>query len=486
MRLVTARRAAAALISFAAFVQLAVAVAFIANCAIGGNDTHAQAVREYNLEIAATDIDYGNGNIWHAWTFKNAGDPTGSVPGPTLVVNAGEKLIVHVKNNLSLVHSFHTHLSGYDQEDDGAQTNIISGVGSGAMIPPGGEWTYTFDPKHPGVYFYHCHSADGGLMISQHIHQGLYGAIIVKDPHEKPVRDEVLFMGETGHLTQGDNVPQYIMNGLGLPGGEHTLEEAFLQGGFDAVAANLGKTVPTFHASAGEKLRLNIVNIGDQVHTFHAHNVDIYSEEALGGRQWPANVVPLLPGTADVVTMTFDKPGLWLFHCHVVNHADAGMIGLFVIEEGSTLSTKMQGSGTGNVSPASSSAGPTNEPAPSATPAAAGSTLEVQLTEFKLAGSTGDTLPAVSAGPVHVQAMNHGTTSHELVILRTDTDQAALPVVGSKVDEQTAGQVIGKLTDISGGATKNGTFSLDPGNYVLLCNVPGHYKLGMHAALIVQ
>ena len=27
------------------------------------------------------------------------------------------------------------------------------------------------------------------------------------------------------------------------------------------------------------------------------------------------------------------EPGLWLFRCHVVNHADAGMIGLFVIED---------------------------------------------------------------------------------------------------------------------------------------------------------
>jgi uncharacterized cupredoxin-like copper-binding protein len=461
---------------------LAVAVIFIGNC-FSSRSASAQTVRTYDLEIVGTDIDYGGGNIWHAWTFKNAGEPTGSVPGPTLTVNAGEKLVVHVKNNLDLMHSFHSHLSGYDQEDDGAQTNIISGNGTGAMIPPGGEWTYTFEPKQPGVYYYHCHSADGGLMISQHIHQGLYGAIIVKDPHEKPVRDEVLFMGETGQNTEGDNVPQYIMNGLGLPGGEHTLETAYKQGGFDAVAANLGVTVPTFQAKTGEKLRLNIVNIGDQIHTFHPHNVDIYSLGALGGRQWPANVVPLLPGAADQVTVTFEKPGLWLFHCHVVNHADAGMIGLFVVEEGSTLSTKPQGSGTGNVSPSGAA---TATPAPTETAAAGSSTLDIHLTEFKLTGPTGDTLPSLTAGPVDVQATNDGTTPHDLVILKTDTDQAALPVAGSKVDEDAAGQVIGKLTNIGGGATKQGTFSLDAGNYVLICNVPGHYQLGMHTALIVQ
>jgi len=471
-----------ALISFAVVVQLAAVAFFIGNCVAGSGDVKAQTIREYNLEIVGTDIDYGNGNVWHAWTFKNADDPTGAVPGPTLTVNAGEKLVVNVKNNLDMVHSFHTHLSGYDQEDDGAQTNIISGVGAGAMIPAGGEWTYTFEPKEPGVYYYHCHSADGGLMISQHIHQGLYGAIVVKDPHEKPVRDEVLFMGEMGHIIEGDNLPPYIMNGLGLPGGEHTLEQAYLDGGFDAVAANLGTTVPTFKAFAGEKLRLNIVNIGDQIHSFHPHNVDLYSVGALGGLQWPANVVPLLPGAADVVTLEFQKPGLWLFHCHVVNHADAGMIGLFVIEEGATLSTKPQGSGIGNVS-SPSGPPPTSAPPPdtAATPAPSGSELHVELADFRITAPE-----SAAAGPIQIEATNHGATLHELVILKTDTDPAQLPVAGTTVDEGAAGVLIGRLADINGGATKSGTFTIEPGNYVLICNVAGHYKLGMYVTLTVQ
>lgn len=160
------------------------------------------------------------------------------------------------------------------------------------------------------------------------------------------------------------------------------------------------------------------------------------------------------------------------------------MIGLFVIEEGSTSSTKTEGSGTGHVSPSSSSALPTREL--SETPSVSESTLDIELTEFKLTGAGGATLPAVNAGSFQVNASNRGTTPHDLVILKTDTDQAALPVLGSKVDEQAAGQLIGKLSDIAGGSTKSGTFSFDPGNYVLICNVPGHYKLGMYTALIVQ
>lgn len=310
------------------------AIAAILGVVILGNSgvTEAQTIREYNIEIVPHDIDYGGGNVWHAWTYKLAGEAEGSVPGPTLEVKVGEKLRVNVTNKLDLIHSFHTHFTNYDIESDGSQLNTITGQGAGAMIPPGGTWTYEFEATKAGIYYYHCHSADGHLTISTHIHQGLYGAIIVVDPEEAPVRNEVLFMSEMGSETEGD-VPPYIMNGLGFAGGEHKLEEVFKTRGIEAVTAQFNKTVPTFSGKTGEEIRMHIINIGDVVHSWHGHAVSHISEATLGGRQWPANLVPLVPGQADTLRLTFGKPGLWLFHCHVVNHADAGMIGLFIIED---------------------------------------------------------------------------------------------------------------------------------------------------------
>jgi len=322
-----------AVLSFLIIAAVAAIAVFVAVLALdGGSQAEAQTVREYSLEIVPTDIDYGGGSVWHAWTYKLAGSPAGTIPGPTLTAIVGEKLKINVKNNLSHVHSVHTHLSNYPIESDGSQINIISGIAPGAMIPPGGSYTYEFDLTDPGLYYYHDHSADGGGSISANIHQGLYGAIIVRAPDEPAVRDEVIFMSEIGSETEGDGVPVYIMNGLGIPGGEHALEQLFLEQGFDAVAAQLGKTVPTISAKVGEVLRVHVINIGDQIHTFHAHSVSHISVGELQGRKWTANVLPLLPGAADSLQFTFTNPGLWLYHCHVVNHADAGMIGIFNIE----------------------------------------------------------------------------------------------------------------------------------------------------------
>lgn len=321
-----------ALLGFLLLVGIAVVAGALAAFIFLRDDegkVEAQTVREYNLEVVATDIEYGNGNVWHAWTYKLAEDPIGTVPGPTLHVNVGEKLVINVVNKLDIVHSFHTHFTNYDLESDGSQLNTITGVGAGAMIPPGGRWTYEFEPTEEGIYYYHCHSADGDRHITEHIHQGLYGGIVVHDPDGPPVRDEVIFMSEIGFDTEGENVPPYIMNGMGLPGGEHALEEVFLADGIEGVQAQFNKTVPLIESQVGEEMRVHIVNIGDVIHSFHAHNVKHISMGTLGGAQWAGNVLPLIPGQADTLSLTFTKPGLWLFHCHVVAHADAGMIGVF-------------------------------------------------------------------------------------------------------------------------------------------------------------
>ena len=321
-----------AVLSFLIIAAVAAIAAFIAVLALdGGTKAGAQTIREYNLEVVPADIDYGGGNVWHAWTYKLAGADKGTVPGPTLTATVGEKLVVHVQNNLPHVHSFHTHLSNYSLENDGSQMNVISGIGAGAMIPPGGSYTYEFDLTEPGLAFYHDHSADGGGSISANIHQGLYGAIIVKAPDEPAVRNEVIFMSEIGSETEGDNLPTDIMNGLGVPGGEHGLEELFHEQGFDAVAAQLGVTVPVIAAKVGEEMHVHVINIGDVIHSFHAHSVTHISTGTLDGASWSAQVLPLAPGQSDTLQFTFVHPGLWLFHCHVVNHADAGMIGIFNI-----------------------------------------------------------------------------------------------------------------------------------------------------------
>lgn len=282
-------------------------------------------VREFEFDIRPADIAMGGDAVWHAWTFN------GTVPGPTLTATVGDIIRVTIHNKHDLVHSFHTHLSPYALESDGSQLNTITGIGGMAMVHPGESYTYVYQANIPGLFYYHCHSADGGKTISQHMAQGLYGAILIKAKEEPPIRDEIVFMAERGFDTDG-KAPFYVMNGHGMPGGEAALEQVFHEKGAAGVLAALGPVVPVIKAKLNEPIRLNVVNIGDMIHSFHLHGFTAYMVDHDGNQPLPAQVLGLIPGEADRLVVTPTQPGLWLYHCHVVSHADAGMIGVMIVE----------------------------------------------------------------------------------------------------------------------------------------------------------
>ncbi|MFL5688101.1 MAG: hypothetical protein ACJ77I_03850 [Chloroflexota bacterium] len=127
-------------------------------------------------------------------------------------------------------------------------------------------------------------------------------------------------------------------------------------------------------------------------------------------------------------------------------------------------------------------------PAPSGT-----TSVSVALQEFAIVPSVAN----VPAGTVKFVAKNSGPDDvHEMVVLRTDLDPAALPVdKDGKADEEGDGITsIGETGDVAVGETKEASFDLAPGKYVLICNIvqtepdgsiEAHYKVGMRTAFTV-
>lgn len=117
--------------------------------------------------------------------------------------------------------------------------------------------------------------------------------------------------------------------------------------------------------------------------------------------------------------------------------------------------------------------------APAGSAKASVAKVKVGLKEFKV-------LPAptqAKAGLVVFTVQNVGKLDHSFVVIKTNRAPNALPVKGATASE--AGKV-GKIEPFKPGQTRTLTLNLKPGKYVLLCNVPGHYKAGQFAGFQVR
>jgi FtsP/CotA-like multicopper oxidase with cupredoxin domain len=130
-----------------------------------------EAGRPEVLELAPGDtLDLEVGPV-----AKRLGDTTvrmlgynGSVPGPTLKVQQGSEIIVHVTNNGDLDTTVHWHGLRLENKYDGVPHETQ------APIPVGGEFTYRIQFPDAGLYWYHPHIRED---YTQEL--GLYGNILV-------------------------------------------------------------------------------------------------------------------------------------------------------------------------------------------------------------------------------------------------------------------------------------------------------------------
>jgi uncharacterized cupredoxin-like copper-binding protein len=111
-----------------------------------------------------------------------------------------------------------------------------------------------------------------------------------------------------------------------------------------------------------------------------------------------------------------------------------------------------------------------------------GGSVSVTLTDkgVTLAQST------INAGQVTFKVKNTGTIEHELVVIKTDVAADKIspdPDEPGKMSEEGS---LGESGDMPIGTAKDFTLTLTPGRYVLMCNQPGHYMVGMHVAFEVK
>lgn len=119
--------------------------------------------------------------------------------------------------------------------------------------------------------------------------------------------------------------------------------------------------------------------------------------------------------------------------------------------------------------------------APAAAVDVSGAQVIVELRDYTVKTS----VPSVPAGKVKIGIRNLAGMVHDLVVLKTETAIDKLPIDGGSAKAKEEGKV-GGIESIGAGRVTALTLDLVPGNYILLCNVAGHYQLGMRTAFKVD
>jgi uncharacterized cupredoxin-like copper-binding protein len=113
--------------------------------------------------------------------------------------------------------------------------------------------------------------------------------------------------------------------------------------------------------------------------------------------------------------------------------------------------------------------------------APAGSQVVAEMADYKIMVN----VPSVKAGTIKIGVRNLGTMEHSFEVLKTDLPQDKLPVDGASAKAKEDGKV-GEIKSIPAGKSASVTVDLTPGRYVFICNVAGHYQLGMHTGFTVE
>jgi ZIP family zinc transporter len=224
-----------------------------------------------------------------AWTYN------GVVPGPTIVVNEGDRVEIDLTNDLTVPDTLHLHgIHGTDVAMDG-----VAGM-SQPMIPAnGGQFRYLFTANQSGTFMYHSHGTD------EMVDSGLYGGIIVEPAHPRPeelvARDYLQII--SAWKIQSDAENHFTLNGKSYP------------------------ATQALEVAHGEHIRIRWVNISaENDHTMHTHGHDqlvIARDAQLLSYRDVEDTVLLGPGQrVDVVVDANAKPGTWMVHCHILDHIE--------------------------------------------------------------------------------------------------------------------------------------------------------------------
>ncbi|MBY5160992.1 multicopper oxidase domain-containing protein [Salsipaludibacter albus] len=231
----------------------------------------------------------------------------GQVPGPTLRADIGDTVTIRVVNELDdEATSLHPHgLRDHEFAIDGVTYISQDPIASGDAMD------YTFVAEKPSVMMYHSHH-----MSLHQVLNGLAGSMIIGDYAELAGIDGVV--DEIVMITNDAGSLGFTLNGKSFPATE------------------------PYSYTSGDKVIVHYYNEGLMAHPMHLHNQDglvIAKDGYVLDDPWYMDTLNVAPGERYTVVYELEKPGTWVWHCHILSHVKRddgtmfGMLTAMIVEE---------------------------------------------------------------------------------------------------------------------------------------------------------
>lgn len=207
--------------------------------AAGGQDLNEPQALHSAGGLLQLKLSAAPGRVRIAGRDATALSYNGSLPGPTLFLQAGDRLNVTLENRLEEATNLHVH--GLHVSPLGNSDNALLSIEPGTSF----HYEYRLPANHPpGVFWYHPHRHG---MVADQIFGGLYGAIVVQDPRPIPAsRERVLVISDISLNADGSIAAVSAMEKMMGREGELVLVN--------------GQLNPRLAARPGERERWRIIN----------------------------------------------------------------------------------------------------------------------------------------------------------------------------------------------------------------------------------
>jgi FtsP/CotA-like multicopper oxidase with cupredoxin domain len=204
------------------------------------NISTAPGTVEVNLVAGPARLALLPGHVTNAYAYN------GSVPGPTLEVHEGDRVIIHFHNNLPEATTIHWHGLHIPADMDGSP---LRPIGAGKQY----DYTFTIPRGTAGTYWYHPHP---DVRTGYQIAMGLYGAIIVRDandPLPTSLPEKLLILSDNRFLPDGSPDIADPRTPQGQVDGENGREG-------NVLLVN-GQVMPVIGIRSGETQRWRVINV---------------------------------------------------------------------------------------------------------------------------------------------------------------------------------------------------------------------------------